>query len=903
VKALLPGSSKSSPKGLAATISKLKSHANKIEKSSTPKPNKITFKAAGDKITSAVKLADVSSTPEGSVFSAFGEEKRSDADFALQHSLPRIHSVTREFCGRPVSEPQLKVVEEKRRGTVFRKRGVSLSELGGQVRVERKPEFVEACRFLDLCVELSSHLESCLRTASDDLTLEARVNGPPDGAAVVARLAQQVTDTSHLEAELLRETRRVLDNEGTLDACTSKHDSLQEEYEENLRYVAETSKQLEVSERIVQRQHVQMTESDSRLLELGTMLSNLHTNLEYAKTFEKLRIEDGPALRRSIFLLERQNQGAMSTISLARRKVRGWHARAAVLQATLTKQYMGSIDSSLTKDTREVLADTLADDLRRPETNDKAVREFLKRSLRLSVKPPVVKVDLYQPRCLITETIKETELVQEEVDFLTHLMATYGEAVFEFLGSDVAWSPHIRSRCLEILGREFYHQSVYVDRMNELLMAKESVVQCKRSEDLLINMSSFTKKLLGCSDAKLWIVHKERKIIWHLDEKIDGNTADVDLPSAKAVRHYRDERKRGETEGIGLLQGAYVSAEEMNVDPFNSHFASEKDLKVSKGTYTLLIPILKKSRDKDLPEVLAIAEAHCKDIGGKFSKDDCDILRLFASTCFEVFQICEEDDGMAWDETRGQTVMGLAEALMSVHTPELRDPMAPNVMKLLQTGFQELFNADMVSLHVVFSGFLGKLTAGDAESPYSLDALEHVPMEGLVGWCVRHKKAISSTSANEELAHHVGLRQAPLTGDRELDKKLAETGRNQSVEAHALELHEPWKHSAAVDLPWGEQPSDIHTWPCFSGKVLSCVLQFRCKEPAGRPFGDDGAFNEYSTYHHRILQQLIVCVMLHMNDRYPMTDRELIESNSGKLVWAEGKSPSKRTGDQARRDG
>ena len=35
-------------------------------------------------------------------------------------------------------------------------------------------------------------------------------------------------------------------------------------------------------------------------------------------------------------------------------------------------------------------------------------------------------------------------------------------------------------------------------------------------------------------------------------------------------------------------------------------------------------------------EVLAIAEAHCKDNGGKFSKDDCDILRLFASTCFEV---------------------------------------------------------------------------------------------------------------------------------------------------------------------------------------------------------------------------------------------------------------------------
>ena len=36
----------------------------------------------------------------------------------------------------------------------------------------------------------------------------------------------------------------------------------------------------------------------------------------------------------------------------------------------------------------------------------------------------------------------------------------------------------------------------------------------------------------------------------------------------------------------------------------------------------------------------------------------------------------------------------------------------------------------------------------------------------------------------------------------------------------------------------------------------------RCKEPAGRPFGDDGAFNEYSTYHHRILHQLIVCVRM-----------------------------------------
>ena len=33
-------------------------------------------------------------------------------------------------------------------------------------------------RFLDLCVELSSHLESCLRTASDDLTLEVRASSP-----------------------------------------------------------------------------------------------------------------------------------------------------------------------------------------------------------------------------------------------------------------------------------------------------------------------------------------------------------------------------------------------------------------------------------------------------------------------------------------------------------------------------------------------------------------------------------------------------------------------------------------------------------------------------------------------------------------------------------------------------
>ena len=33
--------------------------------------------------------------------------------------------------------------------------------------------------------------------------------------------------------------------------------------------------------------------------------------------------------------------------------------------------------------------------------------------------------------------------------------------------------------------------------------------------------------------------------------------------------------------------------------------------------------------------------------------------------------------------------------------------------------------------------------------------------------------------------------------------------------------------AASMGLFTGEQPSDIHTWPCFSGKVLSCVLQFR----------------------------------------------------------------------------
>jgi hypothetical protein len=383
-------------------------------------------------------------------------------------------------------------------------------------------------------------------------------------------------------------------------------------------------------------------------------------------------------------------------------------------------------------------------------------------------------------------------------------------------------------------------------------MAKESVVQCKRSEDLLMKMANFTKELLGCKDAKLWIVHKERKIIWHFDEKTDS-TINVPFPDPKAVR-------RGKTEGVGLLQGAYLSAEELNVDPFNNHFASEEDMQVPKGTYTLLIPIVKKL-DDDTQEVVAIAEAHCKTSGKgsnyKFGKDDLYILRAFASTCFEVFKICEENDAMAWDETRAQTVMSLAEALMSVHTPDLRDPKAPDIMEILHVGFMELFNADMVSMHVVFNGFLAKLTPGDPKTPYSLDYLKPVAMDGLLAWCCGKKKPISSSSANK-----------------------------------------PSKFSETVDLPWGELPSHIHTWPCFYGKVLSCVIQFRCVDPAGRPFGDDGAFNEYNSYHHKILHQLIICVMLHMNDRYPMMDRDSIELHPEKkgLAFKEGKSPSRRTG-------
>jgi hypothetical protein len=492
----------------------------------------------------------------------------------------------------------------------------------------------------------------------------------------------------------------------------------------------------------------------------------------------------------------------------------------------------------------ERLADMLADELRRPECTDKNVSSFLQDRLSLSVKPPVVKVDLYQPRCLLTEEIQETQLTQEEVDFLTHCMATYGEAVFEFLGSDVAWSPHIRSRCLEILGREFYQQSVYVNRMDHLLKAKESVVQCKRSEDLLIKMSKFTKKLLRCDDAKLWIVHKERKMIWNFDENID-DTVNVPFPHKDAVR-------RGKAEGIGMLQGVYLSAEELNIDPFNCHFASEDDLRVSKGKRSAFIPILKNDKD-DVQEVVAIAEVHSKTKGGKFTKDDTDIMRAFASTCYEVYKICEENDAMAWDETRAQTVMTLAEALMSVHTPELRDPKAPDLMEILHTGFQELFNADMVSVHVVFSSFLGKLTPGDPDEPYSLEYLEPVAMDGLLAMGVAKKKPMSFNSKNK-----------------------------------------PAKHSETVDLPWGELPSHIYTWPCFYGKVLSCLIQFRCVESAGRPFGDDGAFNEYNAYHHKILQQLIACVMLHMNDRYPMMDRDSIELlPDGVMAYAEGKSPSR----------
>merc|ERR1719353_1248979 len=131
--------------------------------------------------------------------------------------------------------------------------------------------------------------------------------------------------------------------------------------------------------------------------------------------------------------------------------------------------------------------------------------------------------------------------------------------------------------------------------------------------------------------------------------------------------------------------------------------------------------------------------------------------------------------------------MSLAEALMSVHTPDLRDPKAPDLMEILHTGFQELFNADMVSLHVVFSGFLGKLKPGDPQKPYSLEYLEPVVMDGLLASCVVKKKPMSFNSGNQ-----------------------------------------PQKYSEKVDLPWAENPSHIHTFPLFYGKVLSCIVQFRC---------------------------------------------------------------------------
>lgn len=158
--------------------------------------------------------------------------------------------------------------------------------------------------------------------------------------------------------------------------------------------------------------------------------------------------------------------------------------------------------------------------------------------------------------------------------------------------------------------------------------------------------------------------------------------------------------------------------------------------------------------------------------------------------------------------------------------------------------------------------FLREAKAGRSENAVQLGLPQPVPMDGLIASCVSKKKPISCTS-----------------------------------------LSKSSKHSDTVDLPWGELPSHIHTWPCFSGKVLSCVIQFRCVDPAGRPFGDDGAFNEYNPYHHNILRHLIICVMLHMNDRYPMMDRDAIELRPGKgLAWIEGKSPSRKTGGPAESD-
>lgn len=357
-------------------------------------------------------------------------------------------------------------------------------------------------------------------------------------------------------------------------------------------------------------------------------------------------------------------------------------------------------------------------------------------------------------------------------------------------------------------------------------------MQLQRSSEVLAKVSELGCQLLGCEEVYLWVVHSGRQILWRYDPA-SQDTIHVPLPGSAVRRSLRKSM-----DGAGLLTAALLSREEIScANPVDDPRCDELDRRIARarastgsgGTFRgedrygarLLVPM----RADGAKMAHAIVEARGKS--GGFNCDDKYILRALANVALEVLRVCEMTDEQDWEEKRTEYVMKLAQNLMAT---QVHDSVGAHDLAVLKRGLKALFNADEVALHLVYPKMLGRLDLVGSE-----ERVHEVPMLGLLAACVKQKKPISSVP----------------------DERGA-------------------KYNPEVDLPWPDGvPAHLHTVPAFWNKAVSSVLQFRCTDPAGRPFGDDGSFNPYSSHHLKLLNQLLVYIMLRVNERYPMMDRDL----------------------------
>merc|ERR1719460_1546671 len=246
----------------------------------------------------------------------------------------------------------------------------------------------------------------------------------------------------------------------------------------------------------------------------------------------------------------------------------------------------------------------------------------------------------------------------------------------------------------------------------------------------------------------------------------------------------------------------------------------------------LFVPITKPQAGDRPNLVTAVVEARGKD--GGFDCDDEYILRTVGTVALETLRVCEEQDEMDWEEKRSELVLQFAQELMPASTPQGLDPDAPDVLEVLRRALQLIFSADeATTVHLVYPNAFRRVYV------WSKDGMsDHVePIGGGYGGllleALKSKKPISVDSKDPGTKYH-----------EEIDIDLSEFHGKAARKAH------------------------LHTVPAFSGqRTVSAVLQFRCPDPMGRPFGDDGCFNPYSVHHIKLLQQLLVYVMLHVNKR------------------------------------